>query len=184
MTQRTRPPFRADQVGSFLRPERLKEARAKRDKGEITAAQLKAVEDEEIKKVIKQQEDVGMQLATDGEFRRTFWHFDFLGGMTGIDLYDHSQGIQFQGAETKAWDIRTVGKYLRIYTDMPASKRNSKAAIDLCKRGMEYLVQEVGDRNPVVFVQAQFGENGNPVLANILGGSDRSCRFTYPAPGK
>ena len=48
-----------------------------------------------------------MELATDGEFRRTFWHFDFLGGMTGIDLYDHSQGIQFQGAETKAWDIRT-----------------------------------------------------------------------------
>jgi 5-methyltetrahydropteroyltriglutamate--homocysteine methyltransferase len=110
MTQRTRPPFRADQVGSFLRPERLKEARARRDKGEITAAQLKAVEDEEIKKVIKQQEDVGMQLATDGEFRRTFWHFDFLGGMTGIDLYDHSQGIKFQGAETKAWDIRTTGK--------------------------------------------------------------------------
>lgn len=81
-------------------------------------------------------------------------------------------------------DIRTVGKYLRIYTDLPASKRNSKAAIDLCKRGMEYLVQEVGDSNPVVFVQAEFGDNGNPVLANILGGSDRSCRFTSPAPGK
>ena len=108
--QRTKPPFRADQVGSFLRPERLKEARARREKGEITAAQLRTVEDEEIKKLIKQQEDIGMQLATDGEFRRTFWHFDFLGGLTGIDLYDHTQGIQFQGAQTKAWDIRTVGK--------------------------------------------------------------------------
>ncbi|MFC6086040.1 hypothetical protein ACFP1K_33075 [Sphaerisporangium aureirubrum] len=81
-------------------------------------------------------------------------------------------------------DIRTVGKYLRIYTDLPPSKRNSKAAIDLCKRGMEYLVQEVGDEHPVVFVQAEFGQNGNPVLANILGSGDDSCRFTSPAPGK
>ncbi|MEO3812198.1 hypothetical protein ABGB17_24645 [Sphaerisporangium sp. B11E5] len=81
-------------------------------------------------------------------------------------------------------DIRTVGKYLRIYTDLPASKRNSKAAIDLCKRGMEYLVQEIGDEHPVVFVQAEFGQNGNPVLANILGGGDHSCRFTSPDPGK
>src|SRR5690606_16158710 len=60
--------------------------------------------------LIRKQEEIGMQLATDGEFRRTFWHFDFLGGLTGIDLYDHTQGIQFQGAQTKAWDIRTVGK--------------------------------------------------------------------------
>ena len=110
MTQRTKAPFRADQVGSFLRTDALKQARAKREKGEITPAQLKAVEDEEIKKLVKKQEDVGMKLATDGEFRRTFWHFDFLGGLTGIDLYDHTQGIQFQGAQTKAWDIRTVGK--------------------------------------------------------------------------
>jgi 5-methyltetrahydropteroyltriglutamate--homocysteine methyltransferase len=108
--QRTKPPFRADQVGSFLRSDALKAARAKRDKGEITPAQLKAVEDEEIREVIRKQEDVGMKLATDGEFRRTFWHFDFLGGMQGIDLYDHTQGIQFQGAQTKAWDIRVVGK--------------------------------------------------------------------------
>ncbi len=108
--QRTKPPFRADQVGSFLRSDALKQARAKRDKGEITPAQLKAVEDEEIRKVIRKQEDVGMKLATDGEFRRTFWHFDFLGGMQGIDLYDHTQGIQFQGAQTKAWDIRVAGK--------------------------------------------------------------------------
>jgi hypothetical protein len=81
-------------------------------------------------------------------------------------------------------DIRTVGKYLRIYTNLPPSKRNSKAALDLCKRGMEYLVQEVGDSDPVVFVQAEFGQNGNPVLANILGRGDSSCRFTSPAPGK
>jgi 5-methyltetrahydropteroyltriglutamate--homocysteine methyltransferase len=108
--QRTKPPFRADQVGSFLRSDALKQARAKREKGEITPAQLKAVEDQEIKNVIKKQEDVGMKLATDGEFRRTFWHFDFLGGMQGVDLYDHVHGVIFEGAQTKKWNIRVNGK--------------------------------------------------------------------------
>ncbi|MEU8268456.1 hypothetical protein AB0B89_14940 [Sphaerisporangium sp. NPDC049002] len=79
-------------------------------------------------------------------------------------------------------DIRTIGKYLRIYTNLPESAHNSRSAIDLCKRGLEYLVQEVGDEHPVVFVQAEFGQNGNPVLANILGGGDDSCRLTHPAP--
>ena len=66
--ERTKPPFRADHVGSFLRPAALKDARAKREKGEITAAQLKEVEDREIEKIIKKQEEIGLQLATDGEY--------------------------------------------------------------------------------------------------------------------
>ncbi|TMR92262.1 hypothetical protein [Nonomuraea basaltis] len=79
-------------------------------------------------------------------------------------------------------DIRTVGGYLRIYTDLPGSAYNSTHAITLCKRGLEYL-RAAGVAKPVVFVQARFGENGNPVLANILGPSDRSCSVTHPAPG-
>jgi 5-methyltetrahydropteroyltriglutamate--homocysteine methyltransferase len=110
MTQRTRPPYRADQVGSFLRPQALKEARARRDKGEITAAQLKTVEDEEIKKLIGKQEGVGMQLATDGEFRRSWWHFDFLGLLDGVELVDSDQGIQFKGVQTKAQTLHITGK--------------------------------------------------------------------------
>lgn len=110
MTQRTRPPYRADQVGSFLRSAPLKEARAKREKGEITAAQLKAVEDEEIKKLIKKQEDVGMKLATDGEYRRAWWHFDFLGLLTGVELVQSDRGIQFAGVETKAQTLHVTGK--------------------------------------------------------------------------
>ncbi|MGN9844790.1 hypothetical protein ACTMTI_42340 [Nonomuraea sp. H19] len=78
-------------------------------------------------------------------------------------------------------DIRTVGGYLRIYTDLPETAHNSAEAIALCKRGLEYL-RAAGVARPVVFVQARFGENGNPVLANILGPSDRSCRVTHPAP--
>ena len=83
--QRTKPPFRADQVGSFLRSEPLKEARAKREKGQISAADLRQVEDTEIEQLIKKQEEIGMQLVTDGEYRRAWWHFDFLEGLGGVE---------------------------------------------------------------------------------------------------
>ena len=108
--QRTQPPFRADHVGSFLRPAALKEARAKREKGAITPAELKAVEDREIEKIIKKQEEIGLKLATDGEFRRSWWHFDFLGMLDGVEVYDTDQGIQFRGVQTKAQSLRIVGK--------------------------------------------------------------------------
>jgi 5-methyltetrahydropteroyltriglutamate--homocysteine methyltransferase len=108
--KRTKPPFRADLVGSFLRPAALKEARAKRDKGEITAAALKEVEDREIRNVIRKQEETGLQLATDGEFRRSWWHYDFFGMLDGMELYELDHGIQFQGVQTKAQGIRVVGK--------------------------------------------------------------------------
>ena len=108
--KRTKPPFRADHVGSFLRPPALKEARAKREKGEITAATLKEVEDREIKNVIRNQEQAGLQLATDGEFRRAWWHFDFFSMLDGVELYELDHGIQFQGVQTKAQSIRIVGK--------------------------------------------------------------------------
>src|SRR5664279_5820531 len=87
MTSRNRPPFRADHVGSLLRPAPLKQARAKRERGEITAEQLKAVEDREIAAVIKRQEDIGLKAVTDGEFRRAFWNYDFLGRLDGCLLY-------------------------------------------------------------------------------------------------
>ena len=108
--KRTKAPFRADHVGSFLRTAPIKDARARREKGEITAAQLKAVEDEEIKKLIKKQEEVGLQLATDGEFRRSWWHFDFLGLLTGAKIVEADQGIQFAGVQTKAQTLKVDGK--------------------------------------------------------------------------
>jgi 5-methyltetrahydropteroyltriglutamate--homocysteine methyltransferase len=108
--QRTIPPFRADHVGSLLRPPALKEARAKAAKGEITAQQLRAVEDREIEKVIKKQEEIGLKLATDGEFRRSWWQFDFYKGLDGVELYSTGKGIVFAGVETKAESVRVVGK--------------------------------------------------------------------------
>ncbi len=107
---RTKPPFRADMVGSLLRPESLKEARARHASGQISDAELRAVEDREIKKIIAKQEEVGLQLATDGEFRRSWWHFDYLGGLDGVDIVEDSHGIQFQGVQTKAQTLKIVGK--------------------------------------------------------------------------
>jgi 5-methyltetrahydropteroyltriglutamate--homocysteine methyltransferase len=103
-------PFRADQVGSLLRSAPLKDARAKRETNAITAAQLREVEDREVEKIIRKQEEVGLQAITDGEYRRSWWHFDFLAGLAGVEQYESEQGIQFQGVVTKARGIRVVGK--------------------------------------------------------------------------
>ena len=102
--QRTKPPFRADHVGSLLRSAALKEARAKRERGEITAEQLKAVEDREIESIIKKQEEVGLKSITDGEFRRAFWNYDFLGKLDGVEAYLGERKIKFQGAQPQADD--------------------------------------------------------------------------------
>jgi 5-methyltetrahydropteroyltriglutamate--homocysteine methyltransferase len=107
---RNKPPFRADVVGSLLRTAPLKEARAKREKGAIDAAALTEVENREIEKIIKRQEDVGLKVTTDGEFRRSWWHFDFYGMLDGVELYELDHGIQFQGVQTKMQSIRVKGK--------------------------------------------------------------------------
>jgi 5-methyltetrahydropteroyltriglutamate--homocysteine methyltransferase len=107
---RNKPPFRADVVGSILRTAPLKEARAKREKGEITAAQLKEVEDREIEKIIKNQEEVGLKCATDGEFRRSWWHFDFYGMLDGVEIVELDHGIQFHGVQTRPRTPRITGK--------------------------------------------------------------------------
>jgi 5-methyltetrahydropteroyltriglutamate--homocysteine methyltransferase len=110
MSARTTPPFRADHVGSLLRPAVLKDARAKHAKGELPADALRAVEDREIEKVIRKQEEVGLRLATDGEFRRSWWHFDFYKGLDGVEMYQTGEGIHFAGVDTKAESVRVVGK--------------------------------------------------------------------------
>jgi len=107
---RTTPPFRADHVGSLLRPAALREARAKRAEGAISAAELKAVEDREIERLVRKQEEIGLQLATDGELRRSWWHFDFYAGLDGVELYETSHGIQFAGVVTKMESIRIGGR--------------------------------------------------------------------------
>jgi 5-methyltetrahydropteroyltriglutamate--homocysteine methyltransferase len=96
MPQRTTPPFRADHVGSLLRPQKLREARAARQSGAISAEQLRAVEDEAIRDAVKLQEDVGLQSATDGEFRRDSWHIDFLKEFANVAVIPSKIKARFQ----------------------------------------------------------------------------------------
>jgi 5-methyltetrahydropteroyltriglutamate--homocysteine methyltransferase len=110
MAQRSKPPFRADHVGSLLRPAALKEAREKRARNEISADELTKVEDREIERAIGKQEEVGLKAVTDGEFRRSWWHLDFLWGLNGVERYVMDQGIAFAGVQTRAEGARVTGK--------------------------------------------------------------------------
>jgi 5-methyltetrahydropteroyltriglutamate--homocysteine methyltransferase len=103
-------PFRAEHVGSFLRSPELKAARVKREAGEITAEQLKAIEDRDIKALIVKQAEVGLKLATDGELRRKWWHYDFYFGLDGIERYQLKNDLGFHGAQAIADGIRVAGK--------------------------------------------------------------------------
>jgi methionine synthase II (cobalamin-independent) len=118
MPPRTAPPFRADHVGSLLRTRPLKEARARREKSEISVTELKAIEDREIAAAIRKQEEIGLRAVTDGEFRRAFWNYDFLGALPGVDAYLGERKIKFQGVNPKPMMLRVNGK-LGTFTSHP-----------------------------------------------------------------
>src|SRR5713226_2246645 len=107
---RTTPPFRADHVGSLLRPQYLKDARALRERSEIGPEKLKQIEDRAIQELIGKEEAIGLQSVTDGEFRRAFWHLDFMEGLDGVETYQAEHGIAFKGGETKPKGLRVTGK--------------------------------------------------------------------------
>jgi len=106
---RTRPPFRADHVGSLLRPLELREARAAHKAGSITTQALRAVEDGCIPAAIRKQEEIGLRAATDGEYRRAYWHFDFVSGLDGVELYEPEQKIMFKGNVPLPLALRVTG---------------------------------------------------------------------------
>ena len=105
-----RSPFRYDFVGSFLRPQAIKTARAEFKAGEITREQLTAVENEQITLLIEKQKRAGYHAITDGEFRRSYWHLDCMWGFAGIDEIELDHGYYFQGEETTHGSIRVSGK--------------------------------------------------------------------------
>jgi 5-methyltetrahydropteroyltriglutamate--homocysteine methyltransferase len=108
--QRTKPPFRADHVGSLLRPSALKAARDKHARGEITTDALRDIEDREIERVIRKQEEIGLKSITDGEFRRSWWHLDFLWGLDGVEKHTMGTGIAFAAVTTRNEGVRVTGK--------------------------------------------------------------------------
>jgi 5-methyltetrahydropteroyltriglutamate--homocysteine methyltransferase len=102
MSSLAKPPYRADHVGSLLRPAAVKEARRKfHEEKSIGADELKAVEDEAIRGEVRLQENAGLLAVTDGETRRSFWHYDFMDGLTGLDLEERDDGVQFHGVKLR-----------------------------------------------------------------------------------
>src|SRR5450631_299796 len=118
MTLRSMPPFRADHVGSFLRPKYLLEAREQRAKNEITAQQLRAVEDEAITEIVRFQEDIGLKSVTDGEFRRTYFHIDFLEQLGGVKTEIPVTIVKADGSEELAPPVMRVIDTVRHAKDI------------------------------------------------------------------
>jgi 5-methyltetrahydropteroyltriglutamate--homocysteine methyltransferase len=116
--QRTVPPFRADHVGSLLRSAALKEARLRRERGEIDADALQEVEDREIVALIRRQQDVGLAAVTDGEYRRASWQTDFLVALDGVESYRGERKIKFQGPQPPPILLRLKGR-LGAFTGHP-----------------------------------------------------------------
>jgi 5-methyltetrahydropteroyltriglutamate--homocysteine methyltransferase len=103
-------PFRADMVGSMLRSSALKQARLQRAAGTLSTSDLTGIEDREIQLLVRKLEAIGLTAITDGEFRRAWWHFDFLEHLVGCEGFEPSQGLQFHGMQTKPKSVRVVGK--------------------------------------------------------------------------
>lgn len=110
MALRSEPPFRADHVGSLLRPAVLREARAAHAAGKLDAAGLAAVEDREIERIVRRQESIGLKSVTDGELRRSWWHLDFLWGLRGIGKHVMESGVAFAGVATRQEGVRVDGR--------------------------------------------------------------------------
>ena len=108
-TPRTQPPFRADHVGSLLRPKPLQEARAKWKAGMLPEDALREVENECIAAAIAKQEATGLRAATDGEYRRAYWHYDFVAGLDGVEIYEPEEKIRFQGNVPLQHKLRVSG---------------------------------------------------------------------------
>ncbi|MBR9648408.1 5-methyltetrahydropteroyltriglutamate--homocysteine S-methyltransferase [Clostridium tyrobutyricum] len=108
--KRTKTPFRADIVGSFLRPQNIKNARIKFKNGEISFEELNQLENKEIIKLVEKQKSVGLKAVTDGEFRRSWWHLDFMWGLDGVDRKIIDEGYKFNGLETRPETAVLTGK--------------------------------------------------------------------------
>jgi 5-methyltetrahydropteroyltriglutamate--homocysteine methyltransferase len=104
------PPFRADHVGSLLRPAALKDARRRHAEGTLDTASLKVVEDREIERIVSKQHELGLRAITDGELRRSWWHLDFLWGLDGIAEHHADFGTGFVGATPRTSGVRVDGK--------------------------------------------------------------------------
>lgn len=151
MTARTTAPFRAEHVGSLLRPTALAEARQRWRDGEIDDDVLRAIEDEHIRDAVRMQEEIGIGAVTDGEYRRDYWHLDFLAGFDGIDIADETYGHAFSGGGTvgTAYTARKITSHdgrMRPHMAFLAEAASVPAKLSIPGPGMTHLR---GNRNAV-----------------------------------
>lgn len=104
------PPFRADHVGSFLRPESVRKARLEAQQGLISPEELRAVEDDAIRALVKKEKECGLRAVTDGEFRRSWWHYDFFAGLEGIEKVAAEKPLAFHGVQPRAEKVVLTGR--------------------------------------------------------------------------
>jgi 5-methyltetrahydropteroyltriglutamate--homocysteine methyltransferase len=161
MSVRTRPPFRADHVGSFLRPPALLDARERRKKGEISAATLREVEDVSIRDIVAFQEDLGLQGITDGEFRRTYFHIDFLEQLVGVETKG-GISVAFHSA---AGNVDFAPPVMHITGPLRHVKPIQVADFK--------FLQSVARRTPKVTIPS-------PTMLHFRGGREAISREAYP----
>ena len=151
-------PFRLDHVGSFLRPERLKEARAKFNAGEINAEELERVENEEIIALIEKEKELGLKSVTDGEFRRAFWHLDFLENLDGVELVEVEHfSVQFKDKDVKPKTLRIVGKvdfsekhpFVKHFRFLKEHAGDTPVKLTIPSPSMLHLITQVREKNYV-----------------------------------
>jgi 5-methyltetrahydropteroyltriglutamate--homocysteine methyltransferase len=184
MSPRTKPPFRADHVGSLLRPAALRKARERRARDEITPAQLKDIEDREIERVIKKQEDIGLQSITDGEFRRSWWHLDFLWGLDGVEKHVMDAGIAFAAVTTRNEGLKITGKV--GFSDHPMiehfrfvasqAKRTPKITIPAPSAAYGRPIPTPIDREVYPKLDAFFDDLGQAYKKAVRAFADAGCR--------
>ncbi len=160
--RRSTPPFRADHVGSLLRPPALKQARDAHKRGEITAAQLRTAEDAAIREVVKLQEDVGLQGITDGELRRGSWHMDFLYQIGGVTRVQDNLKVQFHNEKG---DIEFTPSALKV---------TSRLKLDKCIFGDDFAyLKSVTKGTPKLTIPA-------PSMIHYRGGKSVVDTGVYP----
>ena len=161
MTIRNKPPFRADHVGSFLRPQALLDAREQARIGSISKAQLRVVEDAAIRDVVRFQEDAGLQGITDGEFRRTYFHVDFLEQLAGIE----TKGGIAVSFHSKAGDVAFSPPVMRVTGPVRHVK---PIQVDDFR-----FLQSITTRTPKVTIPS-------PTMLHFRGGREAISRDAYP----
>lgn len=163
MTPGPTPPFRADQVGSLLRPGRLVDARARAAAGDIGADELRGIEDECIAEVVKLQEDAGLQGITDGEYRRYMWHLDFLEQIDGVKITEGNFAAHFR---------KDDGSEVGFVPPTMTVEGKLSHARDIQLRDFEYL-QSVTDRTVKVCIPS-------PSMLHFRGGRKAISEAVYP----